>query len=263
MEFCDSCGTKVESSHQRFCGRCGKPLPGASPTPAAPTPGAERSVNLAKPATSSPAGSGAPAAPAGGPGPSSGPGRLVLMVVGGVLAVLVLGGLVWKFTAGSLPDAPQGLAPIPTTFADVNDPGNPEVLVLAGTADDPISNPDYEDGPDRLATSRYRGAFDAPTPPGVVSVHVFSARQWAKIHQDAGEQLDAPTDGMQCWQYTSEGQANECGLDYGNGWVILTGADAGLTGNGTAQDVDVLAAVANSVKANNPFEQAVATHASM
>ena len=90
-----------------------------------------------------------------------------------------------------------------------------------------------------------------------------AAREAASIHEDVGEEQDSPAEGVQCWRYSGESAADDCYLEYGNGWLITADSVPGLTGNGTEQDLKVLAAVLASVKANNPFEQAVQTHANM
>lgn len=187
---------------------------------------------------------------------------MVAVVVGGLLAALVLGVVGWTVVGGRLPAEPQGLAPIPTAFADVDDPSAPGVRALVGTAQSPIDNPDYADGPGRVATYRYKGVFDAPTPDGEVEVTVFSGRELARIHQDVGEQVDSPVDGVECWSYPDP-KAYSCFVEYGNGWLLTADAPPGLALGSSSADLSVLAAVVNSVKAGNPFEEAVATHAGM
>ena len=164
--------------------------------------------------------------------------------------------------AGRLPDEPIGLAPIPTTFADVMDPSNPGMQSFAGTAEDPIANPDYDYGPGVVAHYRYTTVFDAPTPQGEVEVTVFSARELADIRKSVGEQVDSPVDGVECWSYSNP-KVYDCNIDYGNGWLLTASAPPGLTETTRTNDLYALAAILQSVKANNAFDRAVQTHANM
>jgi len=179
--------------------------------------------------------------------------------------------VVWKVFF-ALPAHPEGLAPIPSTFADVEHPLDSR-LTLQGEAME-LENPDLDTGPGVVALYRFAQISDEVearlqrvygpdkrAPGAKVEVAVGSARAYAEI--GLGEEIDSPLDEVSCSKLPADRGAPgvyACHLDYGNGWVISTYGDVGLTGQGRYEDLKALVSVATSVKDHNAFERAVANH---
>ncbi len=99
-----------------------------------------------------------------------------------------------------------------------------------------------------------------------LGVAIGSARRYAEALEQ-GEKVDSPFGSeMTCRKLpgdTDLAAHYACRLEYGNGWVISTYGDVGLTGEGQYEDLRVIAGVAQVVKDNNAFERAVQNHATM
>ena len=200
----------------------------------------------------------------------------VLMVVAVVLGVVVAGAVVWQLFF-ALPPEPQGLAPIPTTFPDVVDGLNARLTVQGEPVE--VSNPDADTGPGHVAVYRFAQLTDEAEammqrvtgederiPGAEIGVAIGSARRYAEALEQ-GEKVDSPFGSeMTCRKLpgdTDLAAHYACRLEYGNGWVISTYGDVGLTGEGQYEDLRVIAGVAQVVKDNNAFERAVQNHATM
>lgn len=197
------------------------------------------------------------------------------MAIAGVATVLFASGLTWRLFF-ALPPAPEGLAPIPTDFVNVE--GMLVNRTMVGTAQD-IQNPDHENGPGLVAVYRndmseeakaiYAAVHgeDKANPDAKAEVAVVSTRALAEADVDGTvERLDTGWKEFDCRLHTSMPDFPDyymCLLEYGNGWTLAVSTAPGLTGEGRGEDINALIRIAQAVKDNNPLERAVQTHANM